>query len=419
MATKRSKKRSRKRKTRRKGGAALNDSGNRKSVMSNSANSPKFEINPLPKDFEHLTMADPYFNEDNLVKIWSPIFKKGELIRLKGIVTKMITEDIIILPIQKKVNGISVGDPEVDKLWSICNIVKRYFPGYFIPRKNEMFKPETGITGRRINRDFSEYQIGLCMIMMLYGIICNRMVDSGQYYQLVFKGGRAIQMKLNKETESSDIDILVEPVNGYDPKDGYDPDIIENISGHLSLLIKWFLYVGDSVSGKEQGIRTSVLPPTNKKADPHVYKVSYIEGVGWPSFRPLSDIDFRKISYVPTFFRSIETLPIFVKEFREYALFKRHSIEEILKEKAHLYSLYNKIHKDITEGKKVEGETLKRCEYFKDKFGRAITAITDVPESDFGNLEWVNDYDYDKHHKKENQGEAQERAELDVLTDSP
>ena len=307
---------------------------------------PKLQYMALPEDFSKITPADL----DQLVLFWTPIFKRQELVSLKEKINAMITEDQKIKLVNKNV-------PEV---WSVCKIVKKFFPSYFIPMKNNSYIGKMGY-GRHQEVDFSNYQILCCTTMLLYGIITYRLLMHDQDYRLIFKGGKAIQMGVNAEYDSEDIDILVDPIYGYDPV------MINNVSGHLALLIKWLLP------------NVSVLPPG---ANPHVYKLSYVNSYG--ALRPFSDVDFKEVEVMDPFFKEMYTTHEYISGLEEHATFRRPTIEKILEEKIFYYKKYKRILEKIGDGVEAEGVSKRSCKFFMDKFKRAITAI--APHTDFDQL---------------------------------
>ena len=131
---------------------------------------PKLQYMELPKDFKEI---DPAFWE-NLLLFWSPIFKRTELMELKERLHAMIAEDT---KIKLKNHGL----PQV---WSVCETVKKIFPGYFVPMKNNSFNVQYGRI-REKEEDFSAYQIICCSTMLLYGIIASRLLMHDQDYQLL------------------------------------------------------------------------------------------------------------------------------------------------------------------------------------------------------------------------------------------
>lgn len=303
---------------------------------------------PVPK---LAYMELPIHYEDHEPEFWKPLFKKNELFELREKVRTMLAPDFQIKLVNK----------EVPELWSACKIVKQYFPSFFVPMKNKSYVIASGYT-RDQEVDFSNYQILCCTSMLLFGILSARFVLKDQDYQLVFKGGKAIQMGLPTEYVSEDIDIVVEPIVDYDPV------LIQNITGHLALLMKWLL-----------PLEISVLPPG---ANPHIYKLSF--QLSNHRFRPFADLDFKQIDPRDPFFRELDTDQYFIEPLDEHALFKRPTIEKILEEKLFYYTKYKRNLEQINQGIMVEGVDKRTCEYFMTKFKRAIQAI--APDTDFDRL---------------------------------
>lgn len=246
------------------------------------------------------------------------------------------------------------------QVWSVCEIVKTIFPGYFVPLKNKSFDAQYGRIRER-EEDFSTYQIICCSTMMLYGIIASRLLTHDQDYQLLFKGGKAIQMGLHAEYESEDIDVILDPLYAYDRV------MVDNISGHLALLIRWLL-----------PFYTTVLPPGK---NPDVYKLSFIKSDR--SFKAFSDIDLKQIDPQDTYFREIVTTYHYIEALQEHVSFKRPVLEKILEEKLFYYSKYKNMLSQIKKGIETDTDE-KTCDHFMKKFKRAIQAI--VPNTDFDKL---------------------------------
>ena len=307
---------------------------------------PKLQYMELPKDFKEI---DPAF-WDNLLLFWSPIFKRTELMELKERLHAMIASD----------TKIKLKNHDLPEVWSVCKIVKKIFPGYFVPLRNKSFNVQYGRI-REKEDDFSTYQIICCSTMMLYGIIASRLLMHDQDYQLLFKGGKAIQMGLHAEYESEDIDVIIDPLYAYDRV------MVDNISGHLALLIRWLL-----------PFYTTVLPPGK---NPDVYKVSFIKSDR--SFKAFSDIDFKQIDPKDSYFRDYDVTYRYIDALQEDVRFKRPVLEKILEEKLFYYSEYKKKLTHIQPGVNAAAER-KTCEHFMKKFKRAIQAI--VPTTDFDKL---------------------------------
>ena len=327
---------------------STNSKGKRKTKSKSKSKSPvhKLKYMELPKNFKEI---DPAFWE-NLLLFWGPIFKRTELMELKERLHAMIAED----------NKIKLVNHGLPKVWSVCEIVKTIFPGYFVPLKNEQIDVQYGRIRER-EEDFSTYQIICCSTMMLYGIIASRLLTHDQDYQLLFKGGKAIQMGLKTEYESEDIDVIIDPIYAYDRA------MVDNISGHLALLIRWLL-----------PFYTTVLPPGK---NPDVYKVSFIKSDR--SFKAFSDIDFKQIDPEDTYFRENVTTYHYIEALQEHVSFKRPVLEKILEEKVFYYRQYRDMLAQIQPGVNEAAER-KTCDHFMKKFKRAIQAI--VPTTDFDKL---------------------------------
>jgi len=177
----------------------------------------------------------------------------------------------------------------------------------------------------------------------------------------LFKGGKAIQMGLQTEYESEDIDVIIDPIYAYDRV------MVDNISGHLALLIRWLL-----------PFYTTVLPPGK---NPDVYKVSFIKSDR--SFKAFSDIDLKQIDPKDSYFREYYVSYHHIDALQEDVRFKRPTIEKVLEEKIFYYLKYKKLLGQIQQGKEVDVDA-KTCDHFMKKFKRAIQAI--VPDTDFDRL---------------------------------
>ena len=324
-----------------KSSKSTNSKGKRKtkSKSKSKSKSPvhKLQYMELPKDFKDI---DPAFWE-KLLLFWGPIFKRTELMELKERLHAMIAED----------TKIKLQDHGLPQVWSVCEIVKDIFPGYFVPLKNDEIKLKYGRIRER-EEDFSTYQIICCSTMMLYGIIASRLLMHDQDYQLLFKGGKAIQMGLKTEYESEDIDVIIDPIYAYDRV------MVDNISGHLALLIRWLL-----------PFYTTVLPPGK---NPDVYKVSFIKSDH--SFKAFSDIDCKEIDPKDSYFRDYDVTHRYIHALQEDVRFKRPLLEKILEEKLFYYGEYKKKLAQIKPGVNAKAEE-DTCIHFMKKFKRAIEAI--------------------------------------------
>lgn len=307
----------------------------------------------LPPDSGYPIDVEPEF--------WIPLFGANNMFSIREKIRSMMASDMGI-----KMNGIKISD-----IWSVCKIIQNLIPTYFVSTENKPYQPqgEFGPIFLDSPTDFSQYNIILCASLLIFGIISQKM--KYQDYQLIFKGGKAIQLVLAKIPginmyESEDIDVLLMPKQGII----YDEILIKNLSGHIAYLIKWFLTVNTPV------ISVLVPNPSNKRANPFIFKLSYIkQGRGFKAF---SDIDFREIPQTikPYFERAID-YTFNILELEQRVSFKCPDIGSLLDEKLYYYAKYT-IFKDMLTKKQTIPEpdyatlTIDECIRLLDKFKRAI-----------------------------------------------
>ena len=248
----------------------------------------------------NLDTSPTEYNDSNEPDFWKPLFKENEMVSLRDKIQSLFGDPTLKYP--------------TDSI--ICRIITNMIPTYSVPEE--------------INPDLINYNVTLCATMFIFGIMTKLMEN--QEYNIIFKGGKAVQMVLsiinpNYVYASEDIDVLLKPNTDV----MYNRDRIKNLAGHLSYLIKWFL------NGKtSQGI--SILPPNpeNLKANQDIFKISY-KGYGTESFKAISDIDFKEISsYDKQFFRNIQSIN------REDCLFRFQDLEGLIQEKVHYITQYDK-----------------------------------------------------------------------------
>jgi len=305
---------------------------------------------------------------------WKPLFNEGELNSVKSILTNMIMTDL----------NIGFNQNIVNELWSVCQINKAIIPTYYIPNKNEYYYVNNWLI-MDTDIDFSQYNIVLCATLLLYGIISYKMI--GQDYELIFKGGKAIQLVLstilnNEIYKSEDIDLLIMPKQDI----LYDELKVKNLSGHLSYLIKWFL------TSPETNIRISVLPPnpTNTRANPYIYKLSYIKTrqrfdhrkkIMVDEYKQFSDIDFKEVpSNIKQYFEKSGDFQFDISELQEKILFRCPNIGSILDEKIYYYAKYIEFKNILKRREKIteigyENLTELDIDRYLEKFKKAIVAM--------------------------------------------
>jgi hypothetical protein len=127
---------------------------------------------------------------------------------------------------------------------SVCDIVKKIFPYYKIsldyfclatnPKTNQLIYTNQEDIKKTIN--------AYCIIMILIGLINERLSHTHQDYIIMLKGGKALQLLLSKiyngndiDYESNDIDLIVCPYFGLK----YDESKCANFAMNIAHLIKW------------------------------------------------------------------------------------------------------------------------------------------------------------------------------------
>jgi hypothetical protein len=249
----------------------------------------------------------------------------------------------------------------------------------------------------------------------------------GEKYSLLLKGGKAIQLVLAqipnniKQYESEDIDILVKPTDDK----LYDRDEIKNLASHIGYLLKWFL--------SSPTLKTNIsvlLPPTepNPKTNPNIVKLSYeksvkratnITGTQYSVYKALSDIDFKELpAELLPYFNQVFKYNFYIEELQTDVLFVCPHIGALIDEKLYFYSKYMKYKILLENGKKItdptyENVTIVDCDYFLNKFSKAIKALTEGLEQKRNpNL------DEDKLLYKQKQFLSQRLEKLNVIGDS-
>ncbi len=311
-------------------------------------------------------------------EFWKPIFNENEteLLELRRRIKDIMTQD----------NSIEMIDNKIKDTWTICKIVQTMIPTYYVPTTKEVYT-QRGIIYNDLNIDFTHYNMMLCACLILYGILSDRMV--GEKYSLLLKGGKAIQLVLAQipninQYTSEDIDILIKPTDDQ----SYDRDEIKNLASHIGYLLKWFL--------SSATLKTNIsvlLPPTepNAKTNPNIVKLSYEKIVKRPNYRtgtqdsvykPLSDIDFKELpAELLPYFNQVFKYNFYIEELQTNVLFVCPHIGALIDEKLYFYSKYMKYKILLEKGEKItdptyEAVTIDDCDYFLNKFSKAIKALT-------------------------------------------
>ena len=340
-------------------------------------------INPVPtKPVVKLILttelpSDSGYNLESEPEFWNPIFEENEMLSIRAKINEMMNLDgNIPIPITNV-------EP-IDSLWSDCKINQTMIPTYFTPTKNEPYESFGSFISDK-DIDFSHFNIVLCAALIIFGIISEKMV--GQDYKIIFKGGKAIQLVLagindTSKYKTEDIDTLIMP----DTNVPYDESIVKNLSGHLAYLIRWFLNTPET----QYKVSVQAPNPENKRANPYIYKLSYVKvfqkqdfrkQMMVDDFRQFSDIDFKETpTSVKPYFEESIAYKFFISELNQTVLFRCPNIGSLLNEKLYYYSKYFQFKKLLEEGKPITEEGYERltvmdCDRFMEKFKRAILAM--------------------------------------------
>jgi hypothetical protein len=335
-------------------------------------------IQPSKLNIDMELPSETGYNPEVEPEFWAPIFAKNEMFAIKKLINDIMNLD----------GTIPVQNSEITRLWSICSIVKEIIPTFYTPTKNNSYMLfDTFFKDSDI--DFSKFNIILCSTLIMFGIISYKMI--GQDYKIMFKGGKAIQLVLSgisdmSEYNSEDIDVLIIPAKNVQ----YNLDMIKNFAGHLAYLIRWFLTI------PETGYNISVLVPnpSNTRANPYIFKLSYIKSVKRydprkqmqiDDYKQFSDIDFKELpENIVTYFendpREFGFEISLSSDTKQNLLFICPNLGAILNEKIYYYTKYFNFKKLLQNKKSITEDgyqtlTVDECQRILDKFTRAILAI--------------------------------------------
>lgn len=316
------------------------------------------------------------YSRDVEPDFWKPIFHDGEMMRIREIISSMMISDA----------NIPIIDRKSSYLWSLCKINQSIIPTYYVETTNKLYTNSLNLTVFDQNIDFSHYNIVLCAALLVFGLISQKMV--GQDYDIIFKGGKAIQLELANIQESSlyeteDIDIVLMS-NKEDVV--YDENIIKNLAGHIVYLVKWF------INNPENQFVISVQAPNpeNARANPFIFKLSYLKTIKRrdfqqqrmvDEFRPISDVDFKEMPQnIRELFEKTNDYRFYIPELEQHILFKCPNTGSLLDDKIYYYVKYSQI-KQLLEDKipivepGYERLTIPECIRILLKFKRAILAL--------------------------------------------
>jgi len=324
---------------------------------------PRPPSGPPPKlKIPHLPAETGKYNEKTEPEFWKSLFGKNEMTEFRRDLQVMMKSDC------KQLN--KSGD------WSICQMNKTLISTYFIPQKKELKIGRLRDWNMDSDIDFTHYNVLLCAALMVFGVISMKMKD--QPYELILKGGKAIQLVLADanypmDYKTEDIDILIRPKKGY-----HEPDV-KFITSQVAYLVQWFL--------EDSPFFVSVQTPEQSKLNKFIYKLSYIKdqkGYDYETgeknvnmYNPFSDLDFKELpARIQPFFKYSYEKEFPVPALKQVLFFRCPDISYLLYEKLYYYSkyesfLYNGGVTDID----YEGTGPDDCIHFMDKFKPAILAL--------------------------------------------
>ena len=318
--------------------------------------------------------SDSGYNPEIEPEFWKPIFGDNEMITIRQKINEMMNSD----------GNIPINNKEVTQLWSVCKINQAMIPTYFTPTKNEPYESFGYFIGDQ-DVDFSHFNIVLCAALIVFGLISQKMV--GQDYKLIFKGGKAIQLELAGTPEtasykSEDIDVLILPETDIP----YNELNVKNLSGHLAYLVRWFLNTPET----QYKVSVQVPNPENTRANPFIFKLSYVKVIQKrdyrkqmmvDDFKQFSDIDFKDVPQnIKLFFEKSKEYKFYIDELNQNVLFRCPNIGSLLDEKIYYYSKYTEFKNLLEERKPITEEgyenlTYIDCDRFLEKFKKAILAM--------------------------------------------
>jgi hypothetical protein len=318
--------------------------------------------------------SDSGYNPGIEPEFWKPIFGENEMITIRQKINDMMNSD----------GNIPINNKEVTELWSVCKINQAMIPTYFTPTKNEPYESFGYFIGDQ-DVDFSHFNIVLCAALIVFGLISQKMV--GQDYKLIFKGGKAIQLELAGTPEtasykSEDIDVLILPETDIP----YNELNVKNLSGHLAYLVRWFLNTPET----QYKVSVQVPNPENTRANPFIFKLSYVKVIQKrdyrkqmmvDDFKQFSDIDFKDVPQnIKLFFEKSKEYKFYIDELNQNVLFRCPNIGSLLDEKIYYYSKYTEFKNLLEERKPITEEgyenlTYIDCDRFLEKFKKAILAM--------------------------------------------
>lgn len=305
---------------------------------------------------------------------WFPLFTKEELDKMKSSIES------------------NPDDPckNIKKLFPFYKISFDYFCEKINPKTNKKLYNNQEDIYRTINTQ--------CIIMLLVGIINYKLLYTKQDYQIIIKGGKALQLLLSKlydekkinkipNYKSSDIDLIINPINGI----AYDKKKCKILTEDFVNLVKWLInkyhnpYSYENYISSEQGREYQEIIKISHKIqkDNNTYHEA--------GFTAIADIDFGEKNHsmyddlINDWQNSSKygKLLYVYQNLNDYLLEKIYYLDHYIKE---LDKLIIKSKQPNVKLSKDEYKNFNNYERFIDKFSKQIIQIIKI-EFDKKNLE--------------------------------
>lgn len=229
-----------------------------------------------------------------------------------------------------------------------------------------------------------------CAIIILVGIINQRLIKTFQDYQIIVKGGKAFQMILSDigfknhkfiNYESNDIDLIINPIN----PDDYNQTRCKNLTKNIINLIKWIfnannnMYNSINYVSTTEGLEYKTLFKLSHKIQESndLYHES--------AYTAIADFDYEKMNNL---FYSNSNLILDEKELDEFSEFGKliyfhQNFDDYLMEKIFYFDYYtkelNKLH-GLAKKTKEENKNLNNYLRFIEKITNQLKQIVKVKE---------------------------------------
>ena len=219
----------------------------------------------------NLTTSQYRFNPE----LWFPLFTPEELGKLK----EQILTDIN----------------------DICKVMKDLFPYYgisedfFCSKINYQTHEQSYSNQKDIDRTINAY----CVIMIIIGLVNYKLIKTQQNYQIIIKGGKALQLllseiysnnKTNIQYKSNDIDLIINPNSCIE----YNELECKNLSNNLVELIKWMLNKNNNLYDADNYI-TNTTGQEYKTLIKLSHKIQKYQDTDYlSSYTALVDLDYGK-----------------------------------------------------------------------------------------------------------------------------